>query len=238
MVERWHLVLAAAALGAGVAIAIVDRWGPRFVSSRTVGLAGLAGALLGGWGNARWLPWLVPAAVVAVLADSGEPAHPLDRWVVLLTVVSLVGVWSAVPDTEAPLAAGCALAPIALMWAVRGVTVGPVGTVALVVAVTGPVWVGSAGWGAALATVVVVGMVAVAPVVAGFGADHLTGTGRRVVIGVHVAVALLVPRLLMRRSVAVATVGAVAVVAAELVVAWLARSGGADPDRLVAGGER
>lgn len=204
------------------------------MSSRTVGLAGLAGAILGGWGNARWVLWLIPAAVVVVPGDCREPAHPLDRWVVLLTVVSLVGVWSAVPDTEAPLAAGCALAPIALMWAVRGVTVGPVGTVALVVAVTGPVWVGSAGWGSALATVVAVGMVAVAPVVAGFGPDRLTGTGRRAVIGVHLAVALLVPRLLMRRSVAVATVGAVAVVAVELVVALLARSGRADPDRLVA----
>lgn len=183
VIERWHLVLAAQALVAGVVVAGLDRWAPRVVTARAVALAGLVGAVLGGWGNARWLPWVVPAALLLVVADREQPEHPLGRWVVALTVVSLVGVWSAVPDTEPPLAAACVLAPIGLSRLQSTRSVGPVGTAALVVAVFGAVWVGSAGWGAALATGCAVGMVLCAPLAVGIvsttSTTYLSGSGGR-----------------------------------------------------------
>ena len=66
-------------------------------------------------------------------------AHPLGEWTVALTVVSLVGVWSAVPDTEPPLAAGCVLVGLGAERLVAGRAVGRPGTAALVVAVAGAV---------------------------------------------------------------------------------------------------
>jgi hypothetical protein len=198
VVERYHLGLAAAALLAGVAVAAADRWAPAVAGRHGVGLAGLAGAVLGGWGNPRWLPWLAAAAVVAAVPDGERPAHPLGRWVVPLTVAGLVGVWSAVPDTEAPLVAGAALAPLGALRAAGGRTVGPAGTAALVAAVAGAAWVGSAGWGSALAAGVVgLGMVAVAPAVAGVGAGPLAGRPLVAVVAAHLAVVLTVPRLVI-----------------------------------------
>ena len=49
MVERYHLVLAAWAVGAGLLLAATTRFAPSFVQRRLVALAGLTGAVLGAW---------------------------------------------------------------------------------------------------------------------------------------------------------------------------------------------
>lgn len=231
VVERWHLVLAAQALVAGVVVAGLDRWAPRVVTARAVALAGLVGALLGGWDNARWLPWIVPAALLLVVADREQPEHPLGRWVVALTVVSLAGVWSAVPDTEPPLAAACALAPIGLSRLQSARSVGPVGTTALVAAIFGAVWVGSAGWGAALATGCAVGMVLCAPLAVGFPKGTVRPTRRAAVVCAHLVVALVVPRSIMRLGPARAGLIAAGVLVVLVVVARVMLA----PDRNSAG---
>ena len=82
--------------------------------------------------------------------------------------------------------------------------VGPAGTIALGVAVLGPVWVGSAGWGAALATVSAIGVVAAAPLVDGFRRATLSRAGWAVVVAAQVLIALPLSRVIMRQSVVVA----------------------------------
>lgn len=211
------MILAVWSLAVGLAIAAGDAGIPRLrtrcLRTRSTAVAGLAGAVLavvwtgGRTSPPRW-PWLVAAALVVLVADRPEPTHPMGRFVPALAVVSLVGVWASVPDTEPPLAAAAVLAPLALVRVVLGPRTGVAGTATLVAAVLGPVWVGSAGWGAARATACAVGAVAVAPAVMGFGLE-LRGRAALVVAAAHVAVALAVPRLLMWRSVAVAAAGAV-----------------------------
>ena len=109
MVERYHLVLAAWAVGAGLLLAATTRFAPSFVQRRLVALAGLTGAVLGAWNDPRRWPWLVAAALVVAWSDDPTRPHPLEEWAAPLAVVSLVGVWSSVPDTEPALAAGAVL---------------------------------------------------------------------------------------------------------------------------------
>lgn len=219
MVERWHLDLAATALVVGLAIAGVDRWAVVALRRFTVATAGLMGAVLGGWGNQRAWPWLAAAAMVVLWPDDEHRPHPLGRWTVALAVVSLAGVWAAVPDTEPPLAVGCVLVGLGLSRAVSGRPAGPSGTAALVVAVLGSVWVGSAGWGAAMASACAVGMVLCAPLAAGFTGHAVPPAGRRILIGAHVVVALLLPRTVMRLDVRAAAVVAASAMAVLLLIA-------------------
>ena len=221
MVERYHLVLAAWAAGAGLLFAVASRFAPSVVQRRPVGLAGLTGALLGGAGSPRNVPWIVAAGVAVLWGDHPERSHPLGEWAAPLAVVSLIGVWASVPDTEPALAAGAVLAPLALALAAARRPVGMAGTVALGVAVLGPVWVGSAGWGAALATVSAIGVVAAAPAVFGFRRVPLTTTGWVVVVVAHVLIAVPLSRVIMRQSVVVA----VMLSAMGLVAALLAMTG-------------
>lgn len=215
MIERYHLVLAAQALLVGGFVALLDRWGPSPVRNRIVAASAFAGACLGAWGNPRALPWLLPALVLVIPGDQPERSHPLGRWTVAMTVMSLAGVWSAVPDTEAPLAAGCVLVPSAVTRALGGRSVGPAASGALAIAVLGAAWVGSAGWGAALASCVAVGMVLVAPGVVGFVATPLSARPIGLLVFGHLPVALFVPRAVAFRSVPVA-------IAIDVVVcAWL-----------------
>ena len=100
MVERYHLVLAAWAVGAGLLLAATTRFAPSFVQRRLVALAGLTGAVLGAWNDPRRWPWLVAAALVVAWSDDPTRPHPLEEWAAPLAVVSLVGVWASVPDTE------------------------------------------------------------------------------------------------------------------------------------------
>ena len=204
MVERYHLVLAAGAVGAGLLFAVVSRFAPSVLQRRLLGLAGLTGAVLGAWDHPRALPWLLAAALMAVWPDNPVRPHPLGEWAAPLAVVSLIGVWASVPDTEPALAAGAVLAPLALALAAARRPVGMAGTVALGVAVLGPVWVGSAGWGAALATASAIGVVAAAPAVFGFRRVPLTTTGWVVVVVAHVLIAVPLSRVIMRQSVVVA----------------------------------
>lgn len=206
MIERYHLVLAAQALLVGGFVALADRWGPSPVRNRIVAASAFAGAYLGAWGNPRALPWLLPALVLVIPGDQPERSHPLGRWTVAMAVLSLAGVWSAVPDTEGPLAVGCALTPLAVTRALGGRSVGPAASGALAIAVLGAAWVGSAGWGAALASCVAVGMVLVAPGVAGFVATPLSARPIGLLVFGHLPVALLVPRIVAFRSVPIAMV--------------------------------
>lgn len=227
-------------LAVGVAIALLDRWAGRKVSRHLLGAAALAAALLGAWPNPRTWPWLIAAAVLTVWPDDAtrsDPvvSHPLGSWTVAATVVSLVGVWSAVPDTEPALAAGCVLAALGLERLLGRRPVGRPGTAALVVAVVGATWVGSAGWGSAVATVCAVGMVLCAPVAVGFGRAELSDGGRRpwvlpTLLAAHAVVALAVPRFVMRRDTAVAAAIAVAVMVALNVLARLVAGPDTGPD--------
>ncbi|MFZ1275046.1 MAG: hypothetical protein WAQ51_06450, partial [Candidatus Microthrix parvicella] len=99
MIERYHLVLAAWAVGAGLVLAVASRVAPPLVQRRSVALAGLTGAVLGAWNDPRRWPWLVAAALVVACADDAGRPHPLGEWAAPLAVVSLVGVWASVPDT-------------------------------------------------------------------------------------------------------------------------------------------
>ncbi len=204
MVERYHLVLAAGAVGAGLLFAVVSRFAPSPLQRRLLGLAGLTGALLGGAGSPRNVPWIVAAGAVVLWGDDPERSHPLGEWAAPLTIVSLLGVWASVPDTEPALAAGAVLAPLVLALAAAKRPVGPAGTVALGVAILGSVWVGSAGWGAALATVSAVGVVAAAPAVFGFRRVPLTTTGWVVVVITQVLIAVPLSRVIMHQTVVVA----------------------------------
>lgn len=236
MVARYHLGLLAVSLLIGCLIAISDRLLARFGSARLgarmVAIGGLTGAVVGSWTSPRGWPWLMGAAVLVLFADDRSAPHPLGRAALSLTVLSLIGVWSAVPDTEPALTVAAMLVPLAVLRALRGPAVGPVGTAALVVAVSGAVWVGSAGWGAALSTVCVLGFVAWFPLVTGFG-TLLTGRSFASAVGAHALVALFVPRLLMERSVPIAVALALGVSVGFLMLAlMLSRRAPVPADRL------
>ncbi len=238
MWDRYHLGEALVALGDGVVLAaavvgvgmVALRTGRPVlrsvadgITARWLGLVGVLGAVLAGVSGtpgARWAPWLAISVLVAVLADDPDRPHPLGRWTAVLTVVSLAGIWSAVPDTEPPLMAAMVLLPTALWWLRTDRSPGPVGSIALVVSAAGATWVGSAGWGSALATLGALGAVAVAPVVLGVG-RRLGGSALVVVVGLHLVVALVVPRSIMRREVPVAVAVAVVVL---LVLAGVTRA--------------
>jgi hypothetical protein len=228
MIERYHLVLAGWALAAGVIVLGADAAAPARVRAHLLAVAALIGAVLGGWGSPRSWPWWIVAALCCAWPDRPSSPHPLGRAVPAMAVISLVGAWSAVPDTEPPLAVTAALAPIALWRAAKGPSSGPDATVALVVAVLGATWVGSAGWGAALATGCAVGMVAVAPVVLRFG-RVLTGSALVIVACAHIALALVLPRAIMRRPVPVAVAIALAALVLLGAVCALVRREGQEP---------
>lgn len=173
----------------------------------------LAGGTTRGVARGWW-----PPCSAAVWADNPNRPHPLGEWAAPLAVVSIVGVWTSVPDTEPALAAGAVLAPLALALAAARRPVGPAGTAALVVAILGPIWVGSAGWGAALATVSAIGVVAAAPVVGGFRRASLSAAQWSAVITTQVVIAVPLSRVIMRRSVPVAVVLSVLGLAAALLV--------------------
>ncbi len=204
-VDRYHVALGATALAVGLALAVIEWWSPEGVRRRAIAVAGLAAALLGGSGTARAWPWWLAAGLVVIVADDGaaEDQHPLGRSVGVLAVAGLIGVWVAVPDTEPPLVAAVLLTPLVASQAARGRPVGRAGTAALVVAVLGAVWVGSAGRGSALAAVCAVGAVAVAPLVLGL-TRPLVGPRWWTLAGAHLVVVLAVPRVVMRWSVPLA----------------------------------
>ena len=216
-VDRYHLAFGALAFGLGLVVSLLTRWAPQGVSRRALAVAGLVAAMVGGWGSPRAWPWWLAAAVLVVPADDARPdyQHPLGSWAGALAAVGAVGIWAAVPDTEAPLAVAAVLAPVVLTQALGrtlghgtlGSPIGRVGTAALVVALVGSVWVGSAGWGSALASVCAVGAVAVAPLVLGFGRP-LAGRAWWTLASAHVVVVLVVPRAVMRWSVPAAWVAA------------------------------
>lgn len=219
MVERYHLVLATQGFTAGLVLAVATLVVPPAVRQRLLALAGLIGAVFGSAGSQRNLPWLVVAAAVVLWGDNPNRPHPLGEWAAPLCIVSLVGVWASVPDTEPALAAGAVLAPLAVGMAVTKRPVGPGGTAALVVMVLGSVWVGSAGREAPLANVCAIGMVAAAPVAAGFRRARLSATQWGVVVAAQLLVAWPLPRLIMRRSVPVAVLMSAAGVVAVVIVA-------------------
>ncbi len=236
MVDQYQLVVGAIALAVGGLLAAVDLWArgldrpgrvPVAIVGRAWALAGVAGALIGGWSTPRAVPWWIAATVVAVMAptDRMPAAHPLGRVVPSLAVASLVGIWAAVPDTEPAVAAACALVPLAASRLRRGTpAVGGAGTAAVVVAALGAAWVGSAGRATAVAALAAVAMLVIAPAVLGWR-ELPHGRGRTVLVCAHLGVALVLPRAVMERD-AVVALTATAVVSVALVgVAVLVRRG-------------
>lgn len=166
---------------------------PSFVQHRLVALAGLTGAVLGAWndpgvGRGWWpLRWCwrgrtTPAGRIR-----------LGEWAAPLAVVSLIGVWASVPDTEPALAAGAVLAPP--RWRLRW----PWPTARLVR--RAPLrwgWPSSArcGWApqdrrGAGHGVSAIGVVVAAPLVDGFRRFTLSRAGWAVVVVAQVLIALL-----------------------------------------------
>lgn len=80
MVERYHLVLATQAFVAGLVLVVATLVVPPVVQRRLIATAGLIGAVLGGAGSPRNLPWLVAAATVVLWGDSPNRPHPLGEW--------------------------------------------------------------------------------------------------------------------------------------------------------------
>jgi hypothetical protein len=240
MVDRYHLVLALVALAVGALIAAVDHWARRVaeqdrvtgaIVARTWASAGLAAALLGGWLSPRAAPWWAAAALVVAFADRPSRPHPMGALTPVLVLVGLAGVWAAVPDTEPAVASAGVLVPVALVRWRSDRPPGPAGSWALGVVLAGAVWVGSAGRGAALAAACALGLTVVAPLVFGWG-RAVRGNARRLLFAAHVAVVLLVPRAVMLRSTATATVVAVGaslgLIVLSLVVRRRSARGGGD----------
>ncbi|MCZ7631252.1 MAG: hypothetical protein M5U19_20370 [Microthrixaceae bacterium] len=96
------------------------------------------------------------------------------------------------------------LTPLAPWHLIKGTVPGPVGTAAVVVAVLGAAWVGSAGWGSALASMGAVGLIATAPLLNGFR-EVADRSALSVLVGLQSVVGLLLPRLVMSRAVHVAS---------------------------------
>ena len=213
MTQRYHLELAALALGLGVLIAAIG-WFPGPLARRVLALCGATAAAIAGWSSPRGLPWVVAALALCLPADDELRPHPFGRFTPILVVVTLVGVWSAVPDTEAPLAAAAVLLPISAVFLAVGRAPGPVGAASLLVAVAGSVWTGSAGWGSAMATVGAVGLIATLPLLTGY-ATAVRGRTYSALVVMQVIAGLGLPRTIMSRSVPVA-VGVVLVVNALL----------------------
>jgi hypothetical protein len=190
VIDRYHLLLAAVAFGIGLALTVVDLRGPLVFRSRVTGLVLSAAALLSVVaGVARFLPWAVVAMVALAPADDGDPPHPLGRWTWPLALVSLVGVWASVPDTEPALVAGMLLAPVAATRCRRDESPGPVGTGLLVAIIVGAAWVGAAERVAPLCTATAVGAVLMAPLLLGYR-RRLSGPGLALVAAVHSVLAL------------------------------------------------
>lgn len=231
MVARYQLTVALVALVVGIVLAGVDRWArdparrdavTGIVVARVWALAALAGSLIGGWMSSRVLPWWIAAIAVLLVPDQPSRPHPLGRWATAMALLSLVGVWSAVPDTEPAVASAAVLAPLAASRWRRGPAPGPAGTAALAVLVVGAAWVGSAGRGAGLAAAAAVGMVVVAPAVLGWGRLP-AGRASGVLVVAHAAVALVLPRAVMREPASTAAAVALAVSVGLVVVAGLVR---------------
>lgn len=212
MIERYHLGLAAAALVGGVVVLVAVVSVP-WLRTRAVASTAACGALVvwiggaagdGVVGDRGAALWPVAAALLVVPADDDRRPHPLGRFTLVLTVVALAGIWAAVPDTEAPLAVALTLTPLASWHLIKGTVPGPVGTAAVVVAVLGAAWVGSAGWGSALASMGSVGLIATAPLLNGFR-EVADRSALSVLVGLQSVVGLLLPRLVMSRAVHVAS---------------------------------
>lgn len=212
LIGTYHLGLAAAALLAGTflvgaaSIAVRRRpldngRQPRW--NRAVAAQGFLAAAIVTWvapDTRRCVPWLVLAAVLLLVADQPERPHPFGRFTGVATLAGLGGAWLAIPDTEPPLVAAAVLAPLATVQLLRDRAPGPSGTSALVAAIAGSVWVGSAGWGSALAAVVAVGGIGFSPLVIGFGVV-LRGRFLAAALALHCAVVLVVPRSVMGSTV-------------------------------------
>ncbi len=230
LVVRQQLGLAVTAGMLGVVIALVDRRGPLVFRVRAVGLVGAVAVLLGvRYGSVRPLAGALVALLLVLPGDDEDgPVHPLGPWALPLAVASMVGVWASVPDVEPALATGSALAPLALVRAVDRRTVGRIGTGVLVVLVVAVAALGANSRAVVVAAAATVGMVLVAPLVAGFRPSPLRGGPLAVMVATQV-VAVPAARLAVRqpagRVVLIAAVTLlVEVVMAALCVRWADRT--------------
>jgi len=239
VVDRYQITVAAVALVAGVLVAGIDVWArsvarPDAVTTRLLArswaTAGLAGALIGGWQSPRSTLWWIAAVAVVVPGDGDgdRRPHPLGRSVPVLALIGLVGVWSAMPDTEPAVAIAFALAPLTALTALtllhrgRGQVVGPAGTAALVVGVLGAAWVGSAGRVVGVAAIGTVAVLAFAPAVLGWRVLR-PGPGRTALIAAQAAAGLVLPRAVMQRSVPTTILATLVVTMALMCVVVLVR---------------
>lgn len=230
-VVRQQVGLAVTAALLGVVVALVDRRGPAVFRVRAVGLVGASAVLLGvRYGSVRPLAGALVALLLVLPGDDHEgPLHPLGPWALPLAVASMAGVWASVPDVEPALATGAALVPLALARALAGRTVGRVGTGVLVVLVVAVAALGANSRAVVVAAAATVGMVLIAPLVAGFRPVPLRGGPLAVMVATHLVMAVPAGRLAVRAPagrVALTAAGTllVEVVVAALCVRWADRT--------------
>ena len=164
---------------------------------------------------------VVLAVLDAVAVPTAAPrrSHPLGPAVLPFAVVSMVAIWSAVPDTEPAVVVLGVLVPCALGRWSRRTTVGPIGWAAVCVAGAVAAVLGAAGRVGPLSSVCALGAVVLAPAQLGFGRRTLTGRDLGIVAVAQLGLAVVVRATVHRTAPVAWTMGLVGLVAVGLVLA-------------------
>ncbi len=157
--------------------------------------------------------------VLVVPAAPARRSHPLGPAVLPLAVISVVAIWSAVPDTEPAVVVLGVLVPCALGRWSRRTTVGPIGWAAVCVAGAVAALLGAAGRVGPLSSVCALGVVVLAPVQVGFGRRVLTGRNLAVVAVAQLGLAVVVRAAVHRSAPAAWTLALSGLVVVGLVLA-------------------
>lgn len=218
---RQAVILLAIALAAGCLVAWAEGAGPTWLAWRWTGCVAVASMGLSMWlGSVRPPAGLLVAVVLLVPEDRPPPVHPAGAWAPLLLYPGLLGAWASVPDTEPALTVAGCLLPVALVRLAQGRHPGVAASWSLVAlgALAGALGSNSRAVGVAAAAGV--GVVAVAPIVAGFRSRPLPEARVAVLAVVQLAVALPVARLVMGRPVAVVLAVTAVALLVEAVAVW------------------
>lgn len=226
--ERFHAALALQSTAVGLLIATIAVWvtarSARRPSHQVAGhhvVMAVAGAI-SALGVRDYISAGSTVALLVLVAVAGADRRPDTPIVGVLVTVSLIGVWAAVPDTEAPLIAAAIVTTVVTIIAVtqrtslqfRGRRGDRLPAIALVVVVA---LVGSAGRSEVIGGIGCVGLLVGAVIPAPQRLRrHEIRPG--VIIGLHVMLVCVSSRLLTRCSTAMAIVGVAVIATVSLVV--------------------
>lgn len=161
VLDRFHASLALESLGVGLAVTLV--WAAIRRGRASGGVVTFATATAASLLIARHYVFPIPVVIgMAVVLLGGAAVRRLDASTVgVLAVVSLTGVWLAVPDTEVPLIAVGVVAAPALWASRRSTPFAVVDRLAAIGLVVLAAWVGSAGRSEVVGGIGCVGLLAV-----------------------------------------------------------------------------